>query len=159
MIHCQFVEAREQHTIRRKDVRDSNPAPFVPLPSPAHMDYGKPSSTSIPAKGAVPQPAPLLAAAPLNPAMEISRYNTAAGGEFTIDGTGRLTRRSQLEEEQRTGRARSPVSQNPLLVQSAITIASAEKPIDEGVNGAAARSGIMALVKTHPQLVIDYADI
>lgn len=91
--------------------------------------------------------------------MEVSRYNTSAGGEFTIDTTGRLTRRSQLEEEQRTGQPRPPASQNPLLVQSAITIASAEKPLDDGKDGMDTRAGVMTYVKTHPQLVIDYDDI
>jgi hypothetical protein len=90
--------------------------------------------------------------------MEMTRYNTTAGGEFTIDSTGRLTRRSYLEEEQRTGRARSPASQNPLLIQSAITIASAEKPL-ENEDESKSRTGVFAYVKTHPRLVIDYAEI
>jgi hypothetical protein len=90
--------------------------------------------------------------------MEVTRYNTAAGSEFTIDNTGRLTRRSQMEEEQRTGRARSPASQNPLLIQSAIQIASAEI-IDESRRGDRSKSGVMAYVRTHPELVIDYSDI
>ena len=107
----------------------------------------------------IPKPAPLLAAAPINPIMEVSRYNTAAGGEFTIDATGRLTRRSQLEEELRTGQPRPPASQNPLLVQSAITIASAEKVIEESTAADAKKTGVMAFVRTHPQLVIDYAAI
>lgn len=110
----------------------------------------------------VPQPAPLQAAAPINPNMELTRYNTAAGGEFTIDATGRLTRRAYLEEEQRTGKVRPPAPQNPLLVPSALTIASAEKTDPEldgsGANGAN-KVGVMKYVNTHPQLVIDYADI
>lgn len=110
----------------------------------------------------VPQPAPLQAAAPINPNMELTRYNTAAGGEFTIDATGRLTRRAYLEEEQRTGKVRPLASQNPLLIPSALTIASAEKPEADldgsGANGSN-QVGVMKYVNTHPQLVIDYADI
>lgn len=133
MINCQFVEQRESNPVRR---RDQGP---------------------IPAK-TVPLPAPLLAAAPLNPNMEMTRYNTAAGGEFTIDTTGRLTRRSQTEEEQRTGRARSPAPQNPLLIQSAIAIAANEAANPE-TEANVARTGVLAFVKTHPKLVIDYVDI
>jgi hypothetical protein len=108
----------------------------------------------------VPQPAVLQAAAPINPNMELTRYNTAAGGEFTIDATGRLTRRAHLEEEQRTGTVRSMAPQNPLLIPSAITIAAAEKPdIDMDGMNSASKTGVMAYVSTHPQLVIDYSDI
>jgi len=138
VLHFQFVEAKE-------------------LPSNRRINPQNPSQQRV-----VPTPAPLQAAAPLNPTMEMTRYNTAAGGEFTIDSTGRLTRRSYMEEEQRTGRARSPASQNPLLVQSAITIASAEKPgaLDQdSVNLELGRTGVMAYVKTHPRLVINYSDI
>jgi hypothetical protein len=91
--------------------------------------------------------------------MEVTRYNTAAGGEFTIDADGRLTRRQQMEEEQRTGRARSPASQNPLLVQSAIQIAINDNVLEDASNASKYKSGVMAYVKTHPQLVIDYSDI
>ena len=132
--------------------------PVIANPYQTHNPYPKASAGVVPPKGAVPQPAPLLAAAPLNPLMEVTRYNTAAGSEFTIDNTGRLTRRSQMEEEQRTGRARSPASQNPLLIQSAIQIASAEIE-EETRQGHRSKSGVMAYVKTHPQLVIDYSDI
>jgi RNA recognition motif-containing protein len=133
VLHFQFVEAKDLGTSKR-------------------------SSNNPNQQRVVPTPAPLQAAAPLNPTMEMTRYNTAAGGEFTIDSAGRLTRRRFLEEEQRTGRARSPASQNPLLVPSAITIASAEKPVqaDESL---IERTGIMAYVKTHPRLVINYSDI
>ena len=137
MINCQYVDPRDAAVNRR---RETAPEPLK----------------------AVPLPAPLLAAAPLNPNMETTRYNTAAGGEYTIDTTGRLTRRSQLEEEQRTGRTRSPVSQNPLLIQSAIAIAANDSSnIDMDVDGAGGVSkvGVMAYVKTHPRLVINYADI
>ena len=137
VIHCQFVEAKEQGpSSRRRDQPD--------------------------VQRSVPIPAPLQAAAPLNPNMEMTRYNTAAGGEFTIEASGRLTRRAYLEEEQRTGRARSPAPQNPLLIPSAITIASAEKvDSDEEGNGhnGISRTGVMAYVKTHPKIVINYADI
>lgn len=167
------MEPRDQHP--QRDVREHRefshpphpptssivPTTHVHNPYQSQTPYQTPYSKGpqgIQSKGAVPQPAPLLAAAPLNPAMELTRYNTAAGSEFTIDGTGRLTRRSQMEEEQRTGRARSPASQNPLLVQSAIQIASAEI-IDESRNGSRSKSGVMAYVKTHPQLVVDYSDI
>jgi RNA recognition motif-containing protein len=134
VLHFQFVEAKEQGGFKK---------------NPNHPSQQQ---------RVVPTPAPLQAAAPLNPTMEMTRYNTAAGGEFTIDSSGRLTRRSYLEEEQRTGRARSPASQNPLLVPSAITIASAEKPV-QADESAIERTGIMAYVKTHPRLVINYSDI
>jgi RNA recognition motif-containing protein len=134
VLHCQFVEAKEVPGNRKRD------------------------ETSGTSQRVVPTPAPLQAATPLNPNMEMTRYNTTAGGEFTIDSTGRLTRRSYLEEEQRTGRARSPASQNPLLIQSAITIASAEKP-QENDDSLKSKTGVLAYVKTHPRLVIDYADI
>ena len=169
VIHCQFVEPRDPNVSRNRDrpreqthtQREYQPPSLnVVAPLPVHMEYPKVSPASLHApKGAVPQPAPLLAAAPLNPAMEMTRYNTAAGGEFTIDDSGRLTRRKDVEEEQRTGRARAPASQNPLLIQSAIQIASAEKPEDDGINGLRSKSRVMAYVKTHPQLVVDYADI
>jgi len=133
VLHFQFVEAKE-------------------IPGKSRRD--QPGG----AQRVVPTPAPLQAATPLNPNMEMTRYNTTAGGEFTIDSTGRLTRRSYLEEEQRTGRARSPASQNPLLIQSAITIASAEKP-ENDPSKSETRTGVLAYVKTHPRLVIDYADI
>ncbi len=110
----------------------------------------------------VPQPAPLQAAPPINPNMELTRYNTAAGGEFTIDATGRLTRRAYLEEEARTGKVRPMTAQNPLLVPSALTIASADKPeadLDGSGTKGANQLGVMKYVNTHPQLVIDYADI
>jgi hypothetical protein len=173
VIKCQYVEPRDPNQPQRehreaREQRDREPyqppqpASFPPPPQ-IHNPYQTSAANVKPAgalasKGAVPQPAVLLAAAPLNPAMELTRYNTAAGGEFTIDSTGRLTRRSQMEEEQRTGRARSPASQNPLLVQSAIQIASAEI-VDEGRHGSRSKSGVMAYVKTHPQLVVDYSDI
>jgi hypothetical protein len=134
VLHFQYVEAKEQAQFKRN----------------ANQPNGQ--------QRVIPTPAPLQAAAPLNPTMEMTRYNTAAGGEFTIDSSGRLTRRSFLEEEQRTGRARSPASQNPLLVQSAITIASAEKPL-QADDSAIEKTGIMAYVKTHPALVINYSDI
>ncbi len=133
VLHCQFVEAKEL---------------------PGNRRGAQPGG----GQRVVPTPAPLQAATPLNPNMEMTRYNTTAGGEFTIDSTGRLTRRSYLEEEQRTGRARSPASQNPLLIQSAITIASAEKPL-ENSDHPEKRTGVLAYAKTHPRLVIDYADI
>lgn len=171
VIKCQYVEPRDPNAPQRehrepKEVREHfhqyNPIPSPPPisnPYQAHQSYPK---VTVPAgalpKGNVPQPAPLLAAAPLNPAMEVTRYNTAAGSEFTIDSTGRLARRSQIEEEQRTGRARSPASQNPLLIQSAMQIASAEI-IEETRQGLRSKSGVMAYVRTHPQLVIDYSDI
>jgi hypothetical protein len=125
-IQCQFVEPREQTRTRR--------------------DYE-------PAKPAVPLPAPLLAPAPINPLTEVTRYNTDVG-EFTLDSTGRLTRREHLEEEQRTGRARSPVPPNPLLIQSAMAIAQTETviPVIE-------KTGVMLYVKHHPRLVINYSDI
>jgi len=136
-------------------------APAQPIANPYQVpqSYQKVAAPAgaLP-KGNVPQPAPLLAAAPLNPMMEVTRYNTAAGSEFTIDSTGRLARRSQIEEEQRTGRARSPASQNPLLIQSAMQIASAEIT-EETRQGLRSKSGVMAFVRTHPQLVIDYSDI
>jgi RNA recognition motif-containing protein len=166
VIHCQFVEPRDPNAPRTKDrprenahhQREYQPQQVIPVVPPIHIEYPKVTSSHQP-KGAVPQPAPLLAAAPLNPAMEMTRYNTAAGGEFTIDDSGRLTRRKDVEEEQRTGRARAPASQNPLLIQSAIQIASAEKPDEDGMNGLRSKSRVMAYVKTHPQLVVDYADI
>ena len=167
VIKCQYVEPRDQHPVKEhREPREHHPiaqVPTIPSPPPianpyqSHNPYPKAPSGPIP-KGAVPQPAPLLAAAPLNPLMEVTRYNTTAGSEFTIDNTGRLTRRSQMEEEQRTGRARSPASQNPLLIQSAIQIASAEI-VDEARRGDRSKSGVMAYVRTHPQLVIDYSDI
>ncbi len=170
MIKCQYVEPREQHVAHReyKDHKEAkeyvappapvnHPPPPISNPYQAHPGYSKVNQATAP-KGAVPQPAPLLAAAPLNPAMEVTRYNTAAGSEFTIDSTGRLARRMQIEEEQRTGRARSPASQNPLLIQSAMQIASADI-VDESRQGLRLKSGVMAYVKTHPQLVIDYSDI
>jgi RNA recognition motif-containing protein len=167
VIHCQFVEQRDPNASRHRDrPREQNNntreyhAPVVTsVAAPVHMEYPKVHPSLHQPKGAVPQPAPLLAAAPLNPAMEMTRYNTAAGGEFTIDDSGRLTRRKDVEEEQRTGRARAPASQNPLLIQSAIQIASAEKPEEDGMNGLRSKSRVMAYVKTHPQLVVDYADI
>ena len=162
VIHCQYIEPRDANNTRRRENRDFQPnlAPVYPTPQPparAHIDYPEPP-TALPGKAVVPQPAPLQAAAPLNPAMEVTRYNTAAGGEFTIDAEGRLTRREQMEEEQRTGRARSPASQNPLLVQSAIQIAINDNVLEDS-NASKNKSGVMAYVKTHPQLVIDYSDI
>lgn len=163
VIHCQFIEPRDPNNARRREHREYQPnsAPVYPSPQApvrANIDYPDPPSV-IPGKAVVPQPAPLQAAAPLNPAMEVTRYNTAAGGEFTIDADGRLTRRQQMEEEQRTGRARSPASQNPLLVQSAIQIAINDNVLEDASNASKYKSGVMAYVKTHPQLVIDYSDI
>ena len=137
VMNCQFVDQRDLVQVRKKD----------PPPPP-------------PTSKTVPLPAPLLAAAPINPSMEMTRYNTAAGGEFTIDSTGRLARRSHIEEEQRSGRARSPAPQNPLLIQSAIAIAANDSSnIEADKASSLMKSGVMAYVKTHPKLVINYDHI